>query len=63
MAGMADQPWLFLALVAVPLVLVTVAATVVAMLSLTARRPATRRHVLAVLAALTGLAGVLRGQR
>jgi hypothetical protein len=35
----------------------------VAMLSLIARRPATRRHVLAVLNALTGLAQVLRGPR
>lgn len=61
MWGVPDQPWLILALVAaVPLVLITIAATVVAMLSLTARRPATRRHVLAVLSALTGL---LRGPR
>jgi hypothetical protein len=48
---------------AVPLVLITIAATIVAMLSLTARRPATRRHVLAVLSALTRLAQVLRGSR
>jgi hypothetical protein len=64
MSGVLDQPWLILALVAVvPLVLITITAVVVAVLSLVARRPATRRHVLAVLNALTGFARVLRGPR
>jgi len=63
MSAAPDEPWLILAVVALPLVLVTIAATIVAMLSLTARRPATRRHVLAVLSALTSLARVLRGRR
>lgn len=64
MWGVPDQPWLILALVAaVPLVLITIGAVVVAIVSLAARRPATRRHVLAVLNALTGFARVLRGLR
>ncbi|KXK62662.1 hypothetical protein AWW66_06975 [Micromonospora rosaria] len=64
MWGIPDQPWLILALVAaVPLVLITIAAVVVAILSLAARRPATRRHALAVLGALTTFARVLRSAR
>ncbi|GGL88416.1 hypothetical protein [Micromonospora yangpuensis] len=61
MWGVPDQLWLILSLVvAVPLALITIAAVVVAILSLAARRPATRRHALAVLNALTGFARVLR---
>jgi hypothetical protein len=64
MSGVPGQPWLIPALVAaVPLVLITVAALIVAILALTARRPATRRHALAVLDALTGFARTLRGPR
>ena len=64
MRDISDQHWLIPALIAaVPLGLVTVAAIIVAIGSLAARRPATRRHVLAVLTALTGFARVLRGAR
>ena len=64
MSAVPDQPWLTPALVAaLPLVLITIAALIVAILALAARRPATRRHTLAVLAALTGFARTLRGRR
>jgi hypothetical protein len=47
----------------VPLVTVTICVVLVALATLTARRPATRRHCLRVLAALTRYVTALRGDR
>lgn len=50
-------------LVAVPVTLVTVCVIVIALAALVARRPATRRHCLSVMAQLTQYLHALRARR
>lgn len=52
-----------LAVLAVPVSLVTVCVVLVALIALAARKPATRRHCLMVLAHLTQFVTVLRNKR
>jgi hypothetical protein len=47
----------------IPLVLVTVCVTVVTLAALAARKPATRRHYLALLTALTGYVQAMRSRK
>ncbi|HKT02255.1 MAG TPA: hypothetical protein VJT31_22230 [Rugosimonospora sp.] len=54
--------WGFI-VVAAPLVVVTLCIVLIAFAALGARRPATRRHCLRVMAHLTQYVGVLRGGR
>jgi hypothetical protein len=48
---------------AMPVATVTICVVLVALAALTARRPATRRHCLRVLASLTRYVTALRGER
>jgi hypothetical protein len=59
----AQTGWATILLAVVPTALVTICVVVVALAALAARRPATRRHCLAVITHLTRYAGVLRGRR
>lgn len=52
-----------LILMAGPLIVVTLAIVIIALMALTARRASTRRHCLNVLSQLTRFAGILRGHR
>ena len=59
----AQTGWATILLAAIPTALITICVVVVALAALTARRPATRRHCLAVITHLTRYAGVVRGRR
>jgi hypothetical protein len=59
----AQTGWATILLAAVPIALVTICVVVVALAALTARRPATRRHCLALITHLTRYAGVVRSRR
>jgi len=59
----AQTGWATILLAAVPTALITICVVVVALAALAARRPATRRHCLAVITHLTRYASVLRSRR
>lgn len=59
----AQTGWATILVAAVPTALITICVVVVALAALAARRPATRRHCLAVIAHLTRYASVLRSRR
>ncbi|MEU7906344.1 hypothetical protein [Actinoplanes sp. NPDC049118] len=59
----AHTGWATILVAVVPTALITICVVVVALAALAARRPATRRHYLAVLTHLTRYAGVLRNRR
>lgn len=63
MPGFIDHLGWGALVLAVPVVAVTVCVVLVALATLTARRPATRRHCLRVIASLTRYVTALRGQQ
>lgn len=63
MPELADHFGWSVAVLAVPTVAVTICVVLIALGALAARQPATRRHCLSVLAALTRYVTALRGDR
>ncbi|MFK3982393.1 hypothetical protein ACI2K4_18685 [Micromonospora sp. NPDC050397] len=59
----AQTGWATILVAVVPTALITVCVVVVALAALAARRPATRRHYLAVITHLTRYASVVRGRK
>lgn len=59
----APAGWATFLVVVAPTALITICVVVVALATLAARRPATRRHCLAVIAHLIRYVVVLRGRR
>lgn len=59
----AQMGWTAVLIAVVPSVLITVCVVVIALAALGARRPATRRHCLALIAHLTRYASVVRSRR
>ncbi|MGW4499136.1 hypothetical protein ACWENR_11040 [Micromonospora sp. NPDC004336] len=63
MPGIAGHLGWSALMLAIPVATVTICVVLVALVTLTARRPATRRHCLRVLASLTHYVTALRGDR
>ncbi|MER7455625.1 hypothetical protein [Micromonospora sp. NPDC126480] len=63
MNELADQLGWSVIVLALPVATVTIGVVLIALAALTARRPATRRHYLRVLASLTRYVTALRGER
>jgi hypothetical protein len=59
----AQTGWGTILVAVVPTALITICVVVVALAALTARRPATRRHCLAVITHLTRYANAVRSRR